>query len=228
MEIHRRKSSSGDKFSFPIIPVQDQDFEFGCVTPGSPNSTADRLFFNGILLPHAFPCQPTNNVISFSRSTSRTSSVCSKDSLMSSRSNSTNSSRSSSCSSARTSTSEAAGPCTSDSKLFSNNQTKIAGKNPVEKDLYQATRKPVLTPHYGSSQRWQFIAPAPAMMHQVSRARKAKISVRDQVCKSKKQGQDWTIARRTWFGLKFLRAVASACKECHAVKPSSRKCFEKK
>lgn len=223
MENHRRKSSSGDKFSFPIIQIQDHDFEFGCVTPGSPNSPADRLFFNGKLLPHSFPCQPANNIISFSRSTSRTSSVSSKDSLMSSRSNSTNSSRSSSCNSARTSTSEAIG-----STKLTSNEAKVTSKNPLEKDWYQATKKPVLSPHYGSSQRWQFIAPAPPLIkHQVSRSRKAKRVERGQEFKSKKQSKDCAIAR-TWFGMKFFGAVVSTCKECHAIKPSARKCLDKK
>ncbi|KAL3503195.1 hypothetical protein ACH5RR_037644 [Cinchona calisaya] len=225
--IHSRKTSSGDKFSFPIIipsSIQDnQEFQFGnsVTLPGSPNSPADHLFSNGKLLPHSFPSQPTNyNIVSFSRSTSRTSSVCSKDSLISSRSNSTNSSRSSSCNSARTSTSDKA---------------KFVGKNTAEKDnylYYKATKKqPVLlTPQYytSASQRWQFIAPAPALKHQVSRARKAEICIRDQECNSKKQRKDWTVARRTCFGLEFFRAFVSACKECHAMKPSSRKCLDNK
>nr|GMC76652.1 probable membrane-associated kinase regulator 1 [Ipomoea batatas] len=88
METRRRNSNSGDKFSFPIImPVheqQDGEFEFGCVStsPGSPNSPADRLFFNGKLLPHDFPCPPPASGFSYSRSTSRASSVSSKDSLI--------------------------------------------------------------------------------------------------------------------------------------------------
>ncbi|KAL6999544.1 hypothetical protein U1Q18_000704 [Sarracenia purpurea var. burkii] len=84
MENSRRKNSSGDKFSFPIMPIQDQlqlpelefEFKFGCVAPGSPNSPADHLFFNGRLLPHAFPpFQPPTAGGECSRSTSRTSSV---------------------------------------------------------------------------------------------------------------------------------------------------------
>ncbi|VVA16680.1 PREDICTED: probable membrane-associated kinase regulator [Prunus dulcis] len=123
MENRRQKSTSGDTFSFPSTPIheQDSDFEFGCFTPDSASSTdpckdspADHLFFNGRLLPHAFPFQPISNgfmgVDSNSRRTSRMSSISSKDSIMSSRSNSTNS-RSSSCSSsARTSSSDLAVP----------------------------------------------------------------------------------------------------------------------
>lgn len=230
MENHRRKGSSGDKFSFPIVPIPDHEFEFGSVTPSSPTSPADHLFVNGKLLPHYFPCQPTNyGINSLSRSTSRTSSVCSKDSLISSRSNSINSSRSSSCSSARTSTSETA-PFSSDRKILSHHdKAKVINKNRVGKDWYQARNKPVLTPHYGSSQRWQFIAPAPALKHQgSSRGRKPnrRSCARDQELKSKKQTEGLRKAR-TWFGGKIFRAFVSACKECHAIKPSSRKRLDK-
>ncbi|KAL3508697.1 hypothetical protein ACH5RR_028098 [Cinchona calisaya] len=221
----RKKTISGDKFSFPIIPiVQDNHHDFdqfgNCVTPCSPNSTADRLFFNGKLLPHSFPYQTTTyNISCFSRSTSRTSSISSKDSSsMSSRSNSTNSSRSSSCSSARTSTRSVA--CAA--------STKVAAQNTFEKDLHKARKKPVLmsTPHYGSSQRWQFIAPAPPLKHHqvVSRARKAsqRFEKDGKEFESKKQ------IARTWFGLKLFRTLVSTCKECHAMKPSATKCLDKK
>ncbi|KAK4342075.1 hypothetical protein RND71_037891 [Anisodus tanguticus] len=162
MENRRRKSNSADKFSFPIImPVQEgqeMEFEFsGSVSPGSPKSPADHLFFNGRLLPHYFPCQPASNInspISYSRSTSRTSSVSSKDSLWSSRSNSTNS-RSSCSSSSRTSTS-----VSSERKLI--NQ----GRNPAF-TMYRNSSKNMnstSTLHTGVSPKWQFIVtPAPVM-----------------------------------------------------------------
>ncbi|KAL2496424.1 hypothetical protein Fot_40181 [Forsythia ovata] len=205
MENQRRKNGSSDKFSFPIIAVRDSDsdeFEFGCVTkPGSPNSPADHLFYNGKLLPHAFPLnQPAIN-FSYSRSTSRTSSISSKGSLMSSRSNSTNS-RSSNCSSARTSTSE-----TSERKILSGGR--IPGKKPVLNPQYK----------YSSSQRWQLIAPAPALMHQGSRSRK----VECKELKSRKMEKDnnTDLHGKSWFGRKVLRSFVSACKKCHAIETST-------
>ncbi|KAH0979975.1 hypothetical protein GBA52_007152 [Prunus armeniaca] len=140
MENRRQKSTSGDTFSFPSTPIheQDSDFEFGCFTPDSASSTdpckdspADHLFFNGRLLPHAFPFQPISNgfmgVDSNSQRTSRTSSISSKDSLMSSRSNSTNS-RSSS---ARTSSSD-----NSERKLV--HQNKLGSR--ASSDRYKGNR----------------------------------------------------------------------------------------
>ncbi|KAK4369183.1 hypothetical protein RND71_012975 [Anisodus tanguticus] len=163
MENRRRRSNSGDKFSFPIImPVQEgqeMEFEFsGSVSPGSPKSPADHLFFNGRLLPHYFPCQPASNInspISYSRSTSRTSSVSSKDSLWSSRSNSLNS-RSSCISSARTSTSES-----SERKLISQGRNSAFTMYMNSSNNMNSTS----TLHTGVSPKWQFIvtpAPAPA------------------------------------------------------------------
>jgi hypothetical protein len=138
MENRRKRSGSGEIFSFPSTPTpdQDSDFEFGSITPDSPstdpykNSPADHLFFNGRLLPHAFPVQTPNIItIDNSRSTSRTSSISSKDSLRSSRSNSTNS-RSSSCSSGRTSSSD-----NSERKLLF--QSKLSSTTTGIRDRYQ-------------------------------------------------------------------------------------------
>lgn len=77
MEDRRSKCSSGNSFSFPTNSNEHQyaefEFEFGSVTPKSPDSPADHLFFNGRLLPHTFlsPSSSSSN----SRLTSRTSSV---------------------------------------------------------------------------------------------------------------------------------------------------------
>ncbi|CAI9088700.1 OLC1v1023105C1 [Oldenlandia corymbosa var. corymbosa] len=252
MENHIRKGSdSGDKFSFPISPPnQDDQFEFGCITtPGSPKSPADHLFLNGKLLPHFFPSQPINyNIIStLSRSTSRTSSVCSRDSLLSSRSNSYNSSRSSSCSSARTSISEQSNirsfSPSVDRKLLINHHQKAKlaaiNKNPVGKN----NKPPVLNPHYyGSSQRWQFIAPAPASLkqqQQQQKQRQSSVSSRarnksnrslardNKELKTKRKESKDTRKARTWFGIRIIRALVYACKECHAIEPSSRKRLDK-
>ncbi|CAI9773506.1 unnamed protein product [Fraxinus pennsylvanica] len=174
------------------------EFEFECVTPKTPDSPADHLFLNGRLLPHVFPLQSENSFI-YSRSTS------SKNSLMSSRSNSTNSRRSN-CSSARTSTSEA-------SEREVPNGAKIPSKLPANTAAF--------TLPYGSSRRWQFIAPAPVLMHQGSRSRKAADSVERPKSKSRKQGKNGSDLGG-WFGRRALRYFVSSCKECHAIRTPTR------
>ncbi|XP_073313600.1 uncharacterized protein [Primulina huaijiensis] len=209
--------SPDDKFSFPVmIPgkgnVSDQ-FEFGCVTtPASPNSPADHLFFNGRLLPHVFPIQTSNNHnFSYSRSTSRTSSTGSKDSLMSSRSNSTNS-RSSNCSSARTSTS-----------IDQSNPEYRKVSNMAKKQRNNHVR-PGLNTHeqFGSSQKWQFISAAPVLKHQGSRSRKVDYVLEQKESRKSKRADDDHGGVRPWFGKRVLKSFVSACKECHAIKPTSQ------
>ncbi|MFQ6650570.1 hypothetical protein Gotur_022724 [Gossypium turneri] len=163
MENRRKRSSSGD---------QDSDFEFGCYTrPDSPSldpyktSPADHLFFNGRLLPHAFPLQlsPTTTTTmgsadNGSRSTSRTSSINSKHSLMSSRSNSSNS-RNSTCSSARTSSSDS-----SERRLLYH--SRIRG-------CENKASKLVSGQLYGDPHRWQYITAVPILKREVSRRKHA-------------------------------------------------------
>uniref|UniRef100_A0A7N0SXW9 Uncharacterized protein n=1 Tax=Kalanchoe fedtschenkoi TaxID=63787 RepID=A0A7N0SXW9_KALFE len=187
-------------------------------SPRSPynGSPADHLFRNGILLPHSFPVhQPmcARRSASYRRSASGTSSLCSKDSLMSSRSNSTNSRSSiSSCSSsARTSLSDSS---SSDRKLFHKNiniMRHYQQKRPVNHH-----QRPVLDQVYGSSRRWQFmITPMPAKSSQdviSSRPKKLKHGPQEQ---SKKKIKPWLI-------LRFLRYVLWVCRECHALEPSVR------
>ncbi|OIT00372.1 hypothetical protein A4A49_35238 [Nicotiana attenuata] len=223
MENRRRKNSSGDKFSFPIImPVQEgQELEFefsGSASPGSPKSPADHLFFNGKLLPHYFPCQPASNIsspISFSRSTSRTSSVSSKDSLLSSRSNSTNS-RSSCSSSARTSISE-----TSERKLIGQRKQTAFTMN-SSSNL-----------HTGVSQKLQFIVtPAPVMKKKrhvvVSGSMKESTTKGRKEFKSRKQSKKNGKRKiRFWFFPSFFRKFISACKECHAMEPTRKERFSR-
>ncbi|KAF3442019.1 hypothetical protein FNV43_RR15935 [Rhamnella rubrinervis] len=230
METHRRKSSSGDAFSFPSTPIHDDDndqyqdssFEFGCVTPDSPSSDpfkdspADHLFFNGRLLPHAFPFQPVNNngvvvVDNNSRFTSRTSSISSKDSLMSSRSNSSNS-RSSSCSSsARTSYSDG----------YERKLMMYYGRT-------KTVNKGVSGQVYGSSQRWQFITPVPAsssLSRESSSRRKteAVASNNEDSIRAKKQtGGGGQVIVKQQLGRRLFRWFVSACKECHAIEPSRK------
>lgn len=224
MENRRRKNSSGDKFSFPIImPVQEgQELEFefsGSASPGSPKSPADHLFFNGKLLPHYFPCQPASNIsspISFSRSTSRTSSVSSKDSLLSSRSNSTNS-RSSCSSSARTSISEAS-------------ERKLIGQG--KKSAFTMYMNSSSTLHTGVSQKLQFIVtPAPVMKKKrqvVSGSKKESTTKGHKEFKSRKQNKKNGKRKvRFWFFRSFFRKFISACKECHAMEPTRKERFSR-
>ncbi|XP_019193112.1 PREDICTED: uncharacterized protein LOC109187380 [Ipomoea nil] len=198
------------------MPVHEQDgeFEFGCVStsPGSPNSPADRLFFNGKLLPHDFPCPPASG-FSYSRSTSRASSVSSKDSLMSSRCNSSNSSR---CSSARTSTSESS-------------ERKLATKN-IRYHMMRNSHSGRPVPgsqHLTASQRWQFMA-TPALVDRRNKQRHGTGASRNQEPKLRKQGDDGEklitnkTAGKSSFGLRILRSFVSTCKECHAIQPSNR------
>ncbi|CAN4102911.1 unnamed protein product [Withania somnifera] len=229
MENRGRRSNSGEKFSFPIImPVEEgkeMQFEF-CASgsPGSPKSPADHLFFNGRLLPHYFPCQPASNInspISFSRSTSRTSSVSSKDSLWSSRSNSVNS-RSSCSSSARTSTSES-----SERKLI--NQ----GKNSAFAMYMNSSNNTnsSSTLHTGVSQKWQFIVtPSPVMKKKNQFSAPITTKKSQFVCKyqnqsakgRKKRKENGKRKVRFLFLRRVFRKFMSACRECHAMEPTRR------
>ncbi|CAK7327767.1 unnamed protein product [Dovyalis caffra] len=221
-ENHHQKTSSREYiFSFPSTPStldQESDFEFGCLTPDSPscdpnkNSPADHLFFNGRLLPHSFPVlqqQPTTMLLidNIYRETSRASSVGSKDSLMSSRSNSTNSSRSS-VSSARTSSSD-----NSERRRLHNNIT--SAKTPL-------ASKAVMAQLYGSSQRWQHIMPVPtaALKREDSRRKSGGILIKEGLSNKKqvKRGK----RQRSGLWRRFFRSFLVACRECHAMEPSSK------
>jgi len=223
-ENHHQKTSSREYiFSFPSTPGtldQDSDFEFGCLTPDSPscdpnkNSPADHLFFNGRLLPHSFPVlrqqQPTTMLLidNIYRATSRASSVSCKDSLMSSRSNSTNSSRSS-VSSARTSSSD-----NSERRRLYNSITST--KTPL-------ASKVVMAQLYGSSQRWQHIMPVPTavLKREDSRRKSGGILVKEGLVSNKKQVKK---GKRERSGLwrRFFMSFLVACRECHAMEPSTR------
>ncbi|KAL1821548.1 hypothetical protein ACET3Z_016417 [Daucus carota] len=207
------------KVQVPEKAVQENEFEFELVTPGSPDSPADHLFLNGRLLPHDFPCPPTKsfslNSTTLSRTMSRTSSVSSKDSLMSSRSNSTNSrSSSSSCStSARTSTSDV-----SERRVLMS-RSRSARKRP---EVYVANR-PSLSKQYGS---WQYVTQTPVLTRKVSRKHKADTEIQ-QASKRKKQGgkakqQAVKGKRIAGFFWRFFRWFVSTCNECHAINPSKR------
>ncbi|XP_038899281.1 probable membrane-associated kinase regulator 1 [Benincasa hispida] len=234
MESRREKSSSGEIFSFPSTPVQDQDsdFEFGSITPDSPstfnNSPADHLFVNGRLLPHSFPPQPIGvYTVDVSRQTSRTSSVGSKDSFMSSRSNSTNSRSSSSCgssTSARTSSSD-------------NNNNNVDIRSSRFSSYQKKSQKSSVSAQvYGSSQRWQFIASVSVpvtLSRENSRRKKSveKIGGKSDLRRKKRRTEKTSTARKKkkkkkkknmWFGRKVFRWIILVCKECHAIEPSRK------
>ncbi|XWS52089.1 hypothetical protein CRYUN_Cryun11dG0037400 [Craigia yunnanensis] len=221
MENRRKRSSSGDIFSFSSTPNKDQDsdFEFGCFTPDSPSqdpcrtSPADHLFFNGRLLPHAFPLQPATMVAAdhmSSRGTSRTSSINSKDSLMSSRSNSTNGR--SSCSSARTSSSD-------------NSERRLLYHSKIHACNNKAS-KMVTAQLYGDSQRWQYITPVPVLKREVSRRKDSGIVVKEDL-RAKIQGdhhQERSTNRGKSSGscLRLFRLFLLVCREWHAMEPSRK------
>ncbi|RZC08929.1 hypothetical protein D0Y65_015582 [Glycine soja] len=207
---HHKKPSSGDSFSFPSTPTPDSaDFEFGSLTPDSSStepfagSPADHLFFNGRLQPHYFPI------------TSRTSST--RDSLFSSRSNSTNSS----CSSARTSSSDS-----SERKAFHNKHKGDGGgslraKTQSHNQAY-------------CSQRWQYITPVPTALSRDGSVRKRRDTNQGKKKKKKDKGSKSNNNKnkdnnnknnkgvRLRFGKRILRWFLMACRECHAMEPSSK------
>ncbi|XVE80109.1 hypothetical protein DITRI_Ditri14bG0112800 [Diplodiscus trichospermus] len=220
MENRRKRSSSGEIFSFPSTPNQDQDsdFEFGCFTPDSPSqgpyrtSPADNLFFNGRLLPHAFPLQPATMVVAAdhsSRGTSRTSSINSKDSLMSSRCNSTNSR--SSCSSARTSSSD-------------NSERRLLYHSKIHACNNKAS-KMVTAQLYGDSQRWQYITAVPVLKREASRRKNSEVMVKEAM-RAKKQGQGDHHREKSGHCLRLFRLFLLACRECHAMEPSRKQDVE--
>ncbi|KAL2523561.1 Uncharacterized protein Adt_08615 [Abeliophyllum distichum] len=108
----------------------------------------------------------------------------------------------SNCSSARTSTSEAS------------ERKSLNRENFPEKSFAN-------TLQYASSRRWQFIAPAPVLMHQGSRSRSSKTAESVKKSKSGKQVKNGSDLRGG-FGRRVLRSFVSACKECHAIKPPTR------
>ncbi|XP_043689727.1 uncharacterized protein LOC122640572 [Telopea speciosissima] len=234
-------SDSGDNFSFISIASQDQDqeesptdddthyqesdFEFGCVTPSSPtndlnkSSPADVLFFNGRLLPHAFPSESVKNnsarINGRSLVSSRTSSISSsKDSLLSSRSNS----RSSSCSSTgRTSSSE-----NIEKRLFGSEPSDEISARKFAISRNQMNRSIRQQSQVVSNQKWQFIAPAPILTPTTSvpRRKRGENLVPEEVG-SKKQVKNKN-KKSSWFGPRFFRSFMSTCRACHALEPSER------
>ncbi|KAL2327618.1 hypothetical protein Fmac_021045 [Flemingia macrophylla] len=220
-DTRRKKPSAGDSFSFPSTPTPDSmEFEFGALTPDSPftesymASPADHLFLNGLLQPHPFPLP-----------SSRTGSA--KESDFSSRSNSSNSS----CSSARTSSSD------SSERKLSHNKVKNGALRSMTPSHYQS---------YGCSQRWQYITPVPPLNREVSvrrrrdiikqgtkkkkeekstqRSHNNKNNNNKKNKKSKKETVNKGMKLRLKFGRRIFRWFVMACRECHAMEPSIKRC----
>ncbi|XP_010487344.1 PREDICTED: uncharacterized protein LOC104765349 [Camelina sativa] len=191
------------------------EFEFGSLTPSSPpqdsfneNSPADHLFFNGRLLPHAFPAA---------------SSIYTKRSI-SSRSNSTNSRSTFGSNSSSTSHS----PRMSSGNVGSNNNNSpITHNKPLDikppnnrcgKTVNSTRRKAteiVTASLYRSysSQRWQYITPVPVKMSGGIRVggRKKK------VVRVRKKTEESRGSRVMKLWRRILMAAIFACRECHAL-----------
>ncbi|KAG7582031.1 hypothetical protein ISN44_As08g016540 [Arabidopsis suecica] len=220
MENHRETTKSDEP---------PPDFEFGSLTPTSPshesfteNSPADHLFFNGRLLPHAFPAASS---IYTKRSISTTTSE------YTSRSNSTNSR----CSFGSYSSSTSQSPRTSSCNINKNNgpinQEPLDLKPPISRcgktvnttsnssySLPNKRRKAtemVTASLYRSysSQRWQYITPVPVKMSggiRVGGRKKKAARVR-----KKTEERRGSRVMKLW--RKLLMAAIFACRECHAL-----------
>ncbi|KAL0900045.1 hypothetical protein Bca101_084006 [Brassica carinata] len=194
------------------------EFEFGSLTPSSPsqdsfteNSPADHLFFNGRLLPHVFQAPNNNTRWSISRTTNEHIS----------RSNSTNS-RSSFGSSSNSSSTSNHSPRTS--SFNGNNNTTINVKPPTSiygenvnttKIKTVETVKASLYRSY-SSQRWQYITPAPVKRSGGIRVGGRKKNKKAARIRKKAEGRRRGSRVMKWWR-RILTAAIFACRECHAL-----------
>ncbi|AEE75635.1 hypothetical protein AtNW77_Chr3g0171901 [Arabidopsis thaliana] len=208
------------------------EFEFGSLTPTSPsqdsfseNSPADHLFFNGRLLPHAFPAASS---IYTKRSISSTTSE------YTSRCNSTNSSSSFGSNNSSTSQSPRTSYSTSNKNNSPINQEPLDLKlkppisrcdktvNTMSSSSYsspQHKRRKAMematTSLYRSysSQRWQYITPVPVRMSggiRVGGRKKKAVRVR-------KKTEERRVSRVMKLWRKLLMAAIFVCRECHAL-----------
>ncbi|EPS57664.1 hypothetical protein M569_17154 [Genlisea aurea] len=204
---HKIIISSDGVDESPYGEQNSDQFEFWCVkTPRSAETPADRLFLNGKLLPQAFPIQASPKSNCHSQSTSRSSSVRSKDSVTCSRSNSSNSS-----SSARTSFSEAC-------------EKRIALRREM------AMRQTVTSQYrFGSSGRWKLIAAAPTVVgnnrsrkadeyRQLNGSHRKSSSSSAAEAAAAPRGEN-SVGERSW---KAWRSFVSACRECHSIETSNK------
>lgn len=143
-------------------------------------------------------------------------------SLRSSRSNSTNSSRSSSCSSTRRSSSDNTERARSPVLMY---QTRISSNNPSNnaRDQRRRTSQSVAAQVYGTSHRWQLIAPVPPLSREGSCSSSSSSSrrgmrklcegvVREEVKRIKEKERT-----KTGFGKKLIRSFLLSCMRCHAM-----------
>ncbi|KAJ0264122.1 hypothetical protein HA466_0025300 [Hirschfeldia incana] len=205
------------------------EFEFGSLTPSSPsqdsfteNSPADHLFFNGRLLPHVFQAPNNNARWSISRTTSehisRSTSTNSRSSFGSSSSNSSSTSNYSPRTSNFNGNNNSAinhmpldvKPPTS---IYGENvnTTKMKAVEMVKASLYRSY----------SSQRWQYITPAPVKRSggiRVGGRKKKKKAARVRKKAEKRRGSR---VMRWW--RRILMAAIFACRECHALEREPEK-----
>lgn len=202
---------------------QPPEFEFGSLTPSSPsqdlfmeNSPADHLFFNGRLLPHVFPAPSNNTKWSISRITSehisRSTSTDSRSSFGSSSSNSSSTSYS---------------PRTSSFNGNNNNSTinhrSLDLKPPTS--IYGETvntTKMVKTSLYRSysSQRWQYLTPAP-----VKRSGGIRVGGRKKkkAARIRKKAEERRGSRVMKWWRRILMAAIFTCRECHALEEPEKR-----
>ncbi|XP_047335484.1 uncharacterized protein LOC124939010 [Impatiens glandulifera] len=218
MEYQRRDNNiSGDNFSFPIIQIHaggnrsEPEFEFGNAgnTPHSPKSPADHLFSNGKLLPHSFPAFQPSVGTQFAGIYGRNSSVSSRDSMTSSRSNSTSSNRSSTSVSARNSVSST--DSTEIRRSLRNDRKKMMMMR-NDLDLFHNNNNN----RCSQSQRWQFIAPMPAVGRQGSGRRKEDVAAATKAT-TKAAAATATEKQKVGMGKRILKSIVNACKDCHAM-----------
>lgn len=215
------------------------EFEFGSLTPSSPsqdsfneNSPADHLFFNGRLLPHAFPSANsiyTKRSISSTTSeyTSRSNSTNSRSSFGSNSSSASHSPRTSSCNSNKNNNSpinhkpldlkpmmiSRCGQTENTTKRCSNSSPQYKRRKATEMvtaSLYRSY----------SSQRWQYITPVPVKMSGGIRVggRKKKAA------RVRKKTEERRGSRLMKLWRRILMAAIFACRECHALEGAWETC----
>ncbi|KAL8144983.1 hypothetical protein AgCh_003267 [Apium graveolens] len=212
---------SFEDFSLPEMAIShdDHDLEFKfcrVIEPGeSPDSPADHLFSNGLLVPHDFPCSSSKHLNLASRSTSWGSSKEGSEFSSSSRSNSCSSSQRSSTSSCSSSSSSR----TSTSNAISERRVLIRARRPRSSANKRAPEAYKVHKHFSTeehgSRKWQFIAAAPVLsgnvLHKSGKVKETSIAgVADKkVSKNKKEGKsNWR---------RFFCLCVSACSEFHAI-----------
>ncbi|XP_010465474.1 PREDICTED: uncharacterized protein LOC104745819 [Camelina sativa] len=194
------------------------EFEFGSLTPSSPsqdsfdeNSPADHLFFNGRLLPHAFPA--ASSIYTKRSISSRSNSTNSRSSFGSNSSSASHSPRTSSCNVGSNNNSASAITHIHNKPLDIKPPSSKCGKT-VNSTRTKATEIVTASLYRSySSQRWQYITPVPVKMSGGIRVggRKKKVTrVRKKTGVSR-----GSRVMKLW--RRILMAAIFACRECHAL-----------